>query len=304
MRKIFSVIFLACLSFLFFSAPLKAADRPILVIDSYETSPAKIQPGQSFVLTLKLKNEGSHKASQVMLTLSSSATNNQVGSNQSQSGQSQSLAQSPSIIPDFSTLGSGNIKYVGDIDSKQEKTINFNLAANNISSSKVANLLFNIDYVDGDKSYSSQQSVGIVVFRQPDMIIDHLSYPRRVRVGKRFKISAEIINAGNFSLNGIRVKFSSQDIKAANSSRFIGLLESGDSDVFETKARSLKPGKLTGEIIVNYRDDFNQMGSLVKEINIKAEKAPKPARRTKKSKKSNSFIRFIKALLGIGSTGK
>jgi len=304
LKKItFTVLFGALLA-LFITSPALAASRPLLVIDHYETRPVKVEPGRHFTLNLRIKNAGERRARQVMLTLSSNSAAAPATSGTSGSNRKPVQSQSLSPTADFTTLETSNIKYIGDIAARQEKSVSFNLAAANIAGSKVADLTFNLSYADGNRDYTSRQSMGITILRRPDIIVDQIKYPRKIAAGKRFKLSAEVINAGNFTVNGIRVKFISRGLKTKKVFQFIGPLESGDSDIFETGAKANADGKLSGKIVVGYRDDFNQLRKTVKKINITVKKATHSAQESGRSKKSTGIIGFIKALLGIGEAGK
>ena len=281
-------------------------NRPILVITDYNTMPKEVAPGANFDLMLTLKNEGRYRAKQLLLTLESGEANaTDAGQAGSPTGATADAAGSDSgTAAPISVLGSGNVRYIGDIDAGATATVTFKLISSGNADPRAYNLGFGLEYINSanGRDESARQSIGLPLVRDAGLRLAGLGASKKVVIGKSFKVKGEVVNSGSFTVHGIAVGVAGDDIEIVRAADFIGPLDGGDSDSFEIAARPQSANAREVALTVTYRDDYNQERALTDTIEISPKKA---AVEKDKSEKSGgvfgAIARFFRALLGIGS---
>ncbi|MCL6471821.1 MAG: hypothetical protein K6T91_03305 [Firmicutes bacterium] len=267
------------------------AEGPIVLVSAV-TEPQNVSPGDNFDLKLKVKNSGGSKANNLIITLGVDSI-----STSTPAPSSQAQGSAPSQVP-ISVVGESNVRYLGTLTVGGEKETVFKMVANGSAVSGTYNINVRLDY-NGARAQS--QIVGIVLIREADLRITRVSIPSSVKTDQRFKLTADIVNGGNYPVNSVAVEVSGGEAKIKSPNYFIGTLEAADSDTYETDVSFIKAGEQTLRLNVSYIDDFNRQHTIVKELRVKVKKA---ADYQTKGKGSDGFlsklINFFKALLGLG----
>lgn len=299
-RAAILLLFIVAIAAILAGPALAAQNRPILVITDYSTKPREVATGAPFDLTLTLKNEGTYRAKQLRLTLESAN-----GGSETSGGDAQTPADQGNAAP-VSVLGSGNVRYIGDVSAGSTQTVTFRLISSGDSNPRAYNLGFLLEYVNsasgGDES--SRQAIGLPLVREASLKLVGLRTPKNLRVGKTFKITADIINSGAFTVHGVAAEASGRGYETVREAEFIGPLDGGDSDSFEIRLRPQKTSAREITLTIGYKDDYNQERSITREIKLAPEKA-QATETDDKEKSSGGFFssvaRWFRALLGIGS---
>ncbi len=285
-----------------------AQNRPILVISDYTTTPKEVAPGATFSLKLTLKNEGRYRAKQLLLTLASGNTS-AGGASVSAGGQAGVAAadtagsDSGAAAP-ISVLGSGNVRYIGDISAGATETVTFKLISSGNADPRAYNLNFGLEYVNAanGRDESARQSIGLPLIRDAGLKLVDLGASKKIVIGKSFKVKGEVINSGSFTVHGIAVGTAGDGIEIVHAADFIGPLDGGDSDSFEITARPQSAKAREIALTVTYRDDYNQERVITETIDISPQAAAVEKDKPEKSGGVFAAIsRFFRALLGIGS---
>ncbi|MBE0448008.1 MAG: hypothetical protein IBX64_07930 [Actinobacteria bacterium] len=284
------IAFIVFLSLLLIAMPAHAAGPVILV--SATTDPINVSPGDDFTLKLKVKNDGSSKASNLIVTLDI----NNVSISET-AAPSQQQQDTPTNSP-ISVVGQSNVRYLGSVAKGAEKETAFRMISDGSARSGTYNLNVRLDY---DSARAQNQVIGIVLIRKADLRITQVSIPNTVEAGKSFKFTADIVNAGNYPTNGVSAELFCDGVEIKSPNYFIGTLEASDADTYETMIKPLRPGDKDLKLKISYIDDFNRLQSVVKDFKVKVEqKTNLPA----KEKRPNGFLakitKFFKALLGLG----
>ncbi len=307
-RLMIAALTVALLFSIVMAAPATAAqNRPILIISDYTTTPKEVAPGATFNLALTLKNEGRYRAKQLLLTLASSAKSSAgAGQTTSLSGALTpgSAGSDSGVAAPVSVLGSGNVRYIGDIDSGATQTVTFKLISSGNADPRAYNLDFGFEYVNAanGRDESARQSIGLPLIRDAGLRLTDLGIPKKIVIGKTFKVKGEVVNSGSFTVHGITVEAAGDEFEIVQAADFIGPLDGGDSDQFEIVARPGSSRARELAVKVTYRDDYNQERDLSQTIEV----TPKTAAiKNEKSEESGgvfaAIARFFRALLGIGS---
>lgn len=273
--------------------------KPHLLISGYSTEPEQVSPGEEFTLHLAVKNESITLAKNIFLTLGATTA-----SSTKPSEGKDSTSQDTEGTDSLSVLGTSNARFIPTLKGKRDEKISFRLISGGKVSPGVYNLEIKLEYENpAGTSYTSSQTIGVVIKRKADLRIVNLEYPSATTTGKKFTVTAEVINQSGFSVGDISVEFVSNDFEVSEGYLFIGTLETGDSDSLEAKAVAKEAGEKKGQIIVKYKDDFGQEEIVQKEIKIKVKPAQGKSLTQKSSKEKGFFARiwaFFKALLGLG----
>jgi len=271
-------------------------NKPHLIISNYSLSAKPVEPGSEFSLNLDIYNTSTKKVENLLVSL--------VSINQSSSGQSESGAQASAGSP-FVPKEKGNSFFIGSLASKATAKADFSLVSAPKTNPGLYTAYLELSYVADGQPFTTSQIVGIPVARKANLQIQNINVPETVRAGTNFKISFEAINASDFAVAGVNLSVSSPDLEIAKPTYFIGTLEPGDSDILETTAKANKSAATVKlNLKVTYKDDFNQLKTVVRELDVKVQPEPKlTATPTKKPPKPLSWwqklVAFIKALLGV-----
>jgi hypothetical protein len=162
--------------------PISVQGSPKIVIDSVETEPESMEPGDTVEITFNLRNEGTGEAKGMELSIAAEAD--------SETGE-------PLIVP----VLSGGITYVGDFGPGEEKAATLKLEIDNEAESKSYLSTLTVDYKDeGGDSQSTTFSIGIPVKGVP--LIEVLS--AKVDNGA-YKVDIE--NVGTGTAKALQIAF-------------------------------------------------------------------------------------------------
>lgn len=193
-------------------APTYKASAPRLIVETAETNPAVIAPGDAFTLTLGLSNRGSRTATNVTV-----GTGNTL------------------VIP---TEG-GNVSSVGTIKINEIITVELPLTLDQVESGGRQNLTLSFQYNDYEgNSYNEQQSVGIdidtgLVGRPKLTINSYAVEPSDLVPGSHFTLTLTLSNQGERSATDISVGVGGTLALPGESSStaFVDTLEPGGEQV-------------------------------------------------------------------------
>ncbi len=287
LKKIIASIML--LAFILVSLPAHA-EGPIILVNAV-TAPKDISPGDSFDLKLKVKNSGGSRTNNLIVTLDV----NNVSASTAPTTQEQKSV--PSQFP-ISAIGDSNVRYLGSIAAGAEKETSFQMVADGAAHSGTYNMNVKLDY---NNARAQNQVIGIVLVRKADLMLEQISAPKTVELNKEFKLTADVVNEGNYPINGVSVELSGDGSKIKSPNYFIGVLDASGSDTYETAVKFTAPGEKTLQLKVNYTDDFNRRQSVTKDLKIKVNEGTKlPAKKSKSGGFFSKIINFFKALLGFG----
>ncbi len=266
------------------------AEGPIILVNAV-TAPKDISPGDSFDLKLKVKNSGGSRAYNLIVTLD--LDNISASTAATSQGQKSAPPQSP-----ISVIGDSNVRYLGSVAAGAEKETSFQMVADGAAPSGTYNINVKLDY---GGSQAQSQVIGVVLVRRADLRLADISAPETIDLNKEFKLTADVINGGNYTINGVSVGLSGDGAKIKSPNYFVGALDASDSDTYETAVKFTAPGEKTLQLKVNYVDDFNRKQSVTKDLKIKVNKDAKlPAKKSKSSGFFSEIINFFKALFGLG----
>ncbi len=228
---------------------------PRVIVTGFETDPETVRAGESFVLTLHLKNTStSTSVSNMLFEFSAVVTG------------SDSDTTYESFLP---TAGSNTI-FVDKIGRNGTKGIEIELEARSDLAQKPYAIDVNMSYEDEKvNSYTNTASVSIPVKQEARVDVSEPEVmPTSIEVGSESNVMFEIYNLGKTKLYNVTVKAVADSISGGEA--FIGNLDSGATgsvDMYLTGAQAtMDEGIVTLEI--SYEDESGEATVIEKEIEL------------------------------------
>ncbi|MCX8095759.1 MAG: hypothetical protein N3D74_06195 [Caldisericia bacterium] len=251
-----------------------------LILSNYKISPEIVNPGNIFEIDYTITNISKETAYNITHKI-------------------ERLENTNSLYP-FSPVFSTNINKNNLINSGASIRNKIKFFVSPDAESKTYNLLLSIKYEDiNGNFYETTSTIGVIVLRKPIISIFNFSCPEKVKENETFTISCEIGNTGNYPIRGVILFL--KGLPVNNGDKFIGTLESGNYDTYEFDVKLDKEGNYSGELIIQYVDDSNNIHETKKEFKILVEKEV-----VNESKNNNPRLtiwqkiwRFILKLFGI-----
>ncbi len=267
-----------------------ASTQPLVLLQSYNTEPQTLSPGDRFTLRLEFMNVGKSEARQILLTM----------------GGENGAGLSP-----FAILDSGNVRFVPSLAAGETIEIEHNLVVDGAATSGVYNLPVSLSYEAGDEIQNSAiQVLNVLVSRRPQL---QVSFYRPVEPGfpgETFDLPVEVVNIGRNTLNVSTVEISSPDMQIENGSLFVGPLDGGTAGSLDALATPERGGKLPIQVTIHYLDDFNQPQVVTETLTVEVpepETEPDPVNPGEAEAAEEELslwdrvVRVVRALLGLGT---
>lgn len=190
MKKFICLLLAVGMLLCFFPTTAFAA-RPRVVISGYSTSLSTVYPGDTFSLSLIVKNAGDAEAKNVLVTLKGTEAS-------------------------VSVLG-GNVWFDSSIASGGSKTATFSLAAATNAVSKTYNFEASIEYEDTTgTTYTATQTIGVFVTeatpQAPQTAVIISSYtisPSVITPGGQFTLEMELKNVSDANVKNVSISVAS-----------------------------------------------------------------------------------------------
>ncbi|MBU7015701.1 MAG: hypothetical protein HXS52_10555 [Theionarchaea archaeon] len=247
---------------------------PELHVTRFTIQPDDVGPGEQFELLLVIENEGTGDALNVTIFFASTEF--------------------------FSPIQPSSSAYFNRVDVGRAVSVNQRYAVSGEAPSGVYDLELTISYQDPSiTSHTTQETVSISIRRKLLLKLLNISYPRELDQGQTFTFSVDVANGGRFAVNGIYLEVMS-DMDWEYTSYYIGSLEAGDFDTFESDVTSSVPGEHYFTMKMGFVDDFNRQRYQETSFTITVLEVVKERLNLPEEKGLwDRFIEFLKAFLGL-----
>jgi hypothetical protein len=247
---------------------------PVLHVNSYTVDPREAGPGEHFLVSMIIENEGTGDALSVKVTFQ------------------------PTQV--FSPVQPASSAYFDRLDVGKTVSVRQTFAVSGEALSGVYDLVAVITYLDAvGIPQTVQETVGISILRKPLLKLLNVDYPHEVNQGEIISFSLEIANTGRFAVNGVYLEVES-DMEWEYYSYYIGSLEAGDFDTFVSEVMAGRPGEHTFTIRVGFVDDFNREHYQEQSFSLSVKE---PVQETTPPPQEKGLweriIEFLKAFLGL-----
>lgn len=232
------------------------ASKPKIIVSNYVSDPLIVMAGDEFDLTMTLMNTHKEKAVKnikMFLTLAEET--------------SSETEKSGNI---FTPVNSSNTFYFDSIGPKSTVDKSLRLYVVPDAQPKTYTLTVNFEYEDANgKEFTAQELLGINVKQVTQLQIDEFTIPDMVEVYEPVTVSFSYYNTGKVTLNNVMIKVEG-DVDCQNKSTYIGNMESGYSDYFETSFSAMEPGETPVAIVVSYEDPSGEKVEERRELTLNA----------------------------------
>ncbi len=214
--------------------------KPKIIVSDYKCDPLIVMAGEEFDLKMTLLNTHREKTVsniKMFLTLAE-----ETSSDDEKSGNI------------FTPVNSSNTFYFDSIPPKGTVEKSLRLYVVPDAQPKTYTLTVNFEYEDGKgNEYIAAELLGINVKQSTELQIDEFSVPDMVEQFQPVSIVFSYYNTGKVTLSNLMIRVEG-DVDCANRNTFIGNMEQGDSDYFETTFSPNSIGEVPVAIVISYED--------------------------------------------------
>ena len=229
--------------------------HPQLVIQSFSTDEAILQPGTIFELSLNLKNLGNAPAKSVSMVMGGgSVETNMEGTPQP------GISASAGDFSHFAPLDSSNITFIGDIlPGKTIKTTQRIIV--NVNTTPGAHSI-NYSFVyqtEDEQKVVDNQVITLLVYRLPSLQVDFSMEPGPIFVNQPNVLPLQVVNLSKQSVVLGNMLVAADDALLENNTALVGVIEPGFYFTLDTMITPFQVGPMEILVSVNFTDDFNQL---------------------------------------------
>lgn len=228
---------------------------PRVIVTGFTTTPEEVYAGDTFKLTLNLKNTSKKTAVSNMLF-------DIQGSQEGKDAESTYSAFLP-------TAGSSTI-FVENIAPNASKSITIELKSRADLTQKPYVVTVNMEYEDSDANpYTETASVSVPIKQEPKIDISSVTLmPESVEIGNEANVMFSIYNVGKTKLYNVNVKFEADSVSGGDT--FLGNMEpgaTGNVDAYLTaQAATMDDG--TVKILVTYENEEGKESTIEKTMTL------------------------------------
>lgn len=231
------------------------ASVPRVIVTGFETNPETVHAGESFMLTLHLKNTSTATSVSNMIFEIVAAVE----------GKDEDTTYA-AFLP---TAGSSTI-FVDKMEKNGTKDIEIELEAKADLSQKPYAVDVNMSYEDEHvNSYTNKTSVSIPVKQEARVEVSEPEVmPSSIDVGSESNIMFNIYNMGKTKLYNVQVKMESETVSGGES--FVGNIDSGATgavDMYVTgQSATMDDGMV--KLLISYEDETGEATVIEREISL------------------------------------
>jgi hypothetical protein len=265
------------------------ADRPQMLIASYQAWPDPLSPGQVFTLTLTVDNVGGGDAERLTLSLG---------------------GEGGSEMGPFAPYAAGNVRFVDGIPAGESAELLQQLVVDGAAEPGAYSLpvLLSYDDLRGTR-HTDNQRISLLVHRRPHLQIGFYRPVELAPLGEPFDLPVEVINIGRALVNVSTLAVASQQMEIEEGSIYLGPLDGGTSGSIDAVAVASEGGTNDLLVTVHYLDEFDQSQvvteTLTVEVEEPVEELPEDEESPDEEEQKETFwdgvLRVLRALLGLGS---
>ncbi|MDD3394698.1 MAG: CARDB domain-containing protein [Anaerotignum sp.] len=216
------------------------ASKPKLIVSNYVCDPLIVMAGQEFDLNMDILNTHATKGAKnikMFLTLAEET--------------SSETEKSGNI---FTPVKSSNTFYFDAIGPKGTAHKQLRLYVVPEAQPKTYTLTVNFEYEDSaGKEYTATELLGINVKQVTEMQIDDFAMPDSVELYTPVTVSFSYYNTGKVALSNVMLKVEG-DVECQNKNTYIGNMDSGASEYFESTFTPNTSGEVPLSIVISYED--------------------------------------------------
>ena len=228
---------------------------PRVIVTGFTTTPEEVYAGDTFTLTLNLKNTSKRTAVSNMLF--------DIQGTQEGTDAANTYA---AFLP---TAGSSTI-YVDRIGADSSKSISIELKSKADLAQKPYVVTVEMEYEDSDaNSFTETASVSVPIKQKAKVDVSDISImPEMIEIGNEANVMFSIYNVGKTKLYNVNVKFDAASVSGGDT--FLGNIEMGATGNVDAylSAQSATEDDGTVKILITYEDEEGKQSSIEKTMTL------------------------------------
>lgn len=214
---------------------------PNIIIESYDFGGEFVTAGDTFPLSVNIKNTSSEAAIENLKVTVNGAANLDGGIAFSPANSSNSFF--------FETIGAKGTENIAlDLIAKSDATPN----------SYPVEIVFAYEYSIGGKRYQASpvtERITIPLQQEDRLTVNQLEYPNyAVGVGEMCYISTSIVNKGKSGVYNVSVSVEGEGFDINERTYYIGNINSGSEEYYDAQITPNMEGDISGAIVITYED--------------------------------------------------
>lgn len=265
---------------------------PVLVVESYGTSPEHLIVGSAFTLTLDVSNATARRAENVVVSLGAVAAG--------------MPAEAAGATGGLTVLGTGNAKFLGTLRGQRTESISFEVMAGPGTPPGTVTVPVTLSFEYDGERREVAYTIGLLLERTASFALVTAELPATVMAGESFDATFEVANTGGFAVAGATLSVEASGAVVIDGTLFLGTLDVAGTETIDVTIATESPGPLEVVVVVSYRDDFGRAQSFREARTVNVQDAPDAgpegpdAEKPTDESDDNWFVAFIKALFGLG----
>ena len=221
-----------------------------IIVDSFETDPARILAGQDFTLKVRMKNaSNSIAASNILFTFESEAV---------------------SDSPVFTTVNGSNSVVVNSLAPGASDTLTIKFSSSPTAEQRSYTITINEQY-DSPEFKNAKEAVKIAVGLKQEARLNTGTIevmPDAISVGEESNVMFSINNTGKVMLYNVNAVFEADSIQ--KNEAYVGNIEPGKSGNVDTMINGIAPTTDDGKVklSITYEDENGKVSTVEKEIQL------------------------------------
>jgi hypothetical protein len=231
--------------------------HPQLIIAFYSTDLVKLQAGNSFKLTIEVKNMGNVDARNVTMVLG--------GATSSDSGTPLpgGVSGGSADLSKFAPLGTSNLYFLDKIASGETIQQTIDLVVNVSTDPGVYPLKISFAYIDpSGNSTIDDQVITLLVYNLPNLTASYYQPTGDMFIGQPGILPIQITNVGKRSIVLSEMEIIPSSGSISNGKISVGTIDPGGYFTVDSEFIPDMPGEATVKLIVYYTDDFTNPSTL------------------------------------------
>ncbi|MDR0841728.1 MAG: hypothetical protein LBN26_10185 [Christensenellaceae bacterium] len=217
-----------------------SGSTPKLIVESYTIDPEKIYAGETFDVTITIKNTSAQEA----------VKNIQI--------RAKDMAETATLVPGTGGSNTIYISKIGKGESKKE-TISFQTAPDAVAKAYTLGLDFGYEGDSNNTPYTANESISVRILQEIRLKTDAPVFYDEAWVGQSCAVSAKMYNMGKASVYNCMVNVEGEGL-ALEESYFGGNLSAGGTLSADIGIIPSVGGEIAGALVITYEDVYGEAG--------------------------------------------
>jgi hypothetical protein len=240
-----------------------------LVITSYASTVDPLQPGEQFQLGMTVQNMGNTTAKSVTMIVGGGSSGSSGGT-----PQPGGVSGGSGEFTNFAPVGSSNIQSLGDLSAGGALQVTQNLIVNVSTDPGAYPMKITFSYVNKNgEVVNDDQVITLLVYSLPNLDVSFYRPPDPFFAGQSGPLPIQIVNLGkrNTVLGNMKIESNGATLDPA--STLVGSLDPGGYFTFDSTLLPDAAGPLQLSVTIDYTDDFNQVRTITRKLDVTVEEA-------------------------------